>query len=71
MNRIETFFAKLTRRQFYLVLALALGISTPPLLFAFIVGMTYLVKHGSYWLFYEDLVQETIRELVQPTCLVP
>jgi len=66
MNRIETFFAKLTRRQFYLVLALAL-----PLLFAFIVGMTYLVKHGSYWLFYEDLVQETIRELVQPTCLVP
>ena len=31
-----------------------------------IYGGYWLAKHGSYFFFYEDMVQETIREMVKP-----
>jgi hypothetical protein len=34
-----------------------------------IYGAFWVAKHGSYWLFYEDMVQENIRELVKPEAL--
>jgi hypothetical protein len=37
---------------------------------AFIFGMAWLAKHGSYWLFYEDMVKDTVRELVKPEYLM-
>ena len=30
-----------------------------------IYGMYWIVKTGSYWFFYEDMVQDTIREMVK------
>jgi len=35
----------------------------------FIYGGYWIVKHGSYWLWYEDMVEETIEERVKPECL--
>lgn len=32
-------------------------------------GMYYLTKTVSYSLFYEDMVQETVKEMVQNKCL--
>jgi len=36
---------------------------------AFIYFMYWVFKTGSYWFFYEDMVQETIREMVQSGAL--
>ena len=36
---------------------------------ALVYGMWWLAKHGSYWLWYEDMVQGTIRELVKAEAL--
>lgn len=36
-----------------------------------IVGMYWLAKNGSYWLWYEDMVKETIREMVKQEALKP
>ena len=36
----------------------------------FIFGMWWLAKHGSYFLWYEDMVQGTIREMVKPESLL-
>jgi len=33
-------------------------------------GMFWLAKNISYWLFYEDMVKETIKELVKSNCLI-
>ena len=33
-------------------------------------GCYWLAKTFSYWLFYEDMVKETIRELVKPEYLL-
>lgn len=41
--------------------AIALGVS--------IWGAMWLTKHGSYALFYEDMVKETVRKMVKPECL--
>ena len=30
----------------------------------FTYGMYWITKNGSYWFFYEDMVKETIREMV-------
>jgi len=35
----------------------------------FIYGMYWFYKTGSYFFFYEDMVQETIREMVKPEYL--
>lgn len=32
-------------------------------------GVYWLYKHGSYWLWYEEMVQGTIRELVKSEAL--
>lgn len=32
-------------------------------------GVFWLAKHGSYYLWYEDLVQETVREMIDPAAL--
>lgn len=32
---------------------------------AFLYGMYWVFKTGSYWFFYEDMVQDTIREMVK------
>lgn len=34
-------------------------------------GMYWLAKNGSYWLWYEDMVKETIREMVKQEALKP
>lgn len=36
---------------------------------ALIYGMYWLMKHGSYWWWYEDLVKGTIKEMVDPQYL--
>jgi hypothetical protein len=33
-------------------------------------GTYWVVKHVSYFFFYEDMVKETIRELVKPEYLI-
>jgi len=33
-------------------------------------GMYWLIKTGSYFFFYESMVQETIREMVKPEYLI-
>ncbi len=32
---------------------------------AFLYGAYWLAKNGSYWLWYEDMVKDTIREMVK------
>ena len=54
---------KLTTRNYILGIAAIIGIC------AFIYGMAWLFKHGSYWLFYEDMVKETIQEMVKQESL--
>lgn len=49
---------KLLRKVILVVLAVAA-------ICAFIYLMYWLGKSGSYFLFYEDMVQETIREMVK------
>jgi hypothetical protein len=39
------------------------------LILAVIYGFYWMLKTGSYWLFYEDMVKQTIRELVKPIAL--
>lgn len=34
-----------------------------------IYGLYWVAKHGSYWLWYEDMVEETIIEMVKPEAL--
>jgi len=36
---------------------------------ALVVGLYWLAKHGSYWLWYEDMVKETIQEMVKTEAL--
>ena len=36
----------------------------------FIYGMYWLMKTGSYFFFYEGMVQETIREMVKSGALI-
>jgi hypothetical protein len=36
----------------------------------FVYGCYWVAKTGSYWLFYEDMVVETISETVKPECLI-
>ena len=36
---------------------------------AALYGWWWLLKNGSYWLWYEDLVKETIREVVRQEAL--
>ena len=36
---------------------------------AFLYGAYWLAKHGSYWLWYDDMVRETIREMVKQEAL--
>ena len=33
-----------------------------------LVGTYWLAKHGSYWLWYDGMVENTIRELIKPEC---
>jgi len=33
-------------------------------------GMFVLTKNFSYWIFYEDMVKETVRQLVKPEYLL-
>jgi hypothetical protein len=33
------------------------------------VGMFWIVKNGSYLLWYEDMVEDTIKEVVKQECL--
>jgi len=35
----------------------------------FVAGMYWLVKNVSYWIFYEDMVRETIIQMVKPEYL--
>lgn len=35
----------------------------------FVYGGHWITKHGSYFFFYEDMVQETITEMVKPESL--
>ena len=35
----------------------------------FLYGAYWLTKHGSYWLWYEDMVKNTIREMVKQDAL--
>jgi len=37
---------------------------------AFVYGSYWLVKNVSYWFFYEDLVKETIREMIDKKYLI-
>ena len=37
--------------------------------FAFLYGAYWLLKNGSYWLWYEEMVKETIKELVKTEAL--
>lgn len=46
---------------FYILVALAVC--------ALIYGAYWLAKNGSYWFWYEDMVKETIRELVKSEAL--
>lgn len=34
-----------------------------------IYGTWWLTKHGSYWLWYEDMVKSTVREMVKKEAL--
>ena len=34
-----------------------------------LIGSYWLAKHGSYWLWYEDMVRETVREMVKAEAL--
>jgi hypothetical protein len=36
---------------------------------AFVAGMWWLAKHGSYWLWYEEMVINTIKDTVKPEFL--
>lgn len=36
---------------------------------AFIYGAYWVAKTGSYWFFYESMVQDTIQEQVKTDCL--
>jgi hypothetical protein len=36
---------------------------------ALLYGAFWLAKNGSYWLWYEDMVKETIREMVRQESL--
>lgn len=36
----------------------------------FMYGGYWVAKNGSYWLFYEDMVQQTIAEEVKSECLI-
>jgi hypothetical protein len=37
--------------------------------FAFLYGCCWLATTGSYWLFYEDMVRDTITEMVKSVAL--
>jgi nitrogen fixation-related uncharacterized protein len=37
----------------------------------FLYGMFWLAKNGSYFLWYEDMVKDTIREMVKAEALKP
>lgn len=37
--------------------------------FLFMYFCYWVMKNGSYWLFYESMVQDTIKELVKPEYL--
>lgn len=39
------------------------------LTFALIYFTYWVAKHGSYWLWYEDMVKQTITEMVKPEAL--
>ena len=47
---------------FYLLLAL--------LIIGFTFTMFWITKNVSYWLFYENMVQDTIKEMVKPEYLI-
>lgn len=36
---------------------------------ACLYGAYWLVKNGSYWLWYEDMVKDTVREIVKEEAL--
>ena len=37
-------------------------------LLGLIIAIYWLAKHGSYWLWYDSMVQDTMRELLKPEC---
>lgn len=40
------------------------------LIIGFVFIMFWVTKNGSYWLFYESMVQDTIKEMVKPEYLI-
>lgn len=49
------------------LIALYLGLAI--LICAFIYGAYWVAKNGSYWLWYEDMVKDTVREMVKQESL--
>lgn len=37
--------------------------------FMFLYGVYWVAKHGSYWLWYDDMVKTTVQEMVKPEAL--
>lgn len=46
------------------------GIFSIALFIVVIYGMWWLAKNGSYFIWYEGMVQETIKEMVKPEYLI-
>ena len=48
---------------------IAMWVVTAALIRAVLIGAYWLAKRGSYWLWYEDMVKETIQEMVKAEAL--
>ena len=50
---------------------LALYLLGAVLICAFFCGAFWVAKNGSYWLWYENMVKDTVREMVKQEALNP
>lgn len=48
---------------------IAVGIVSIAFSLLMIYGIYWVTKTGSYWLFYEDMVKQTVIEMVKPEAL--
>jgi len=54
------------KKQIQSAILIVIGIV---LFFAVLYGAYWIIKTFSYWLFYEDMVRESIRQMVKPEYL--
>ncbi len=56
-----------TKKKLWIVLSIIIIIVLSAIA---LYGLYWIFKTFSYWLFYEDMVQQTIREMIKPEYLI-